>query len=195
MIDNRQVFVADHAWRQRAVRAGTAAAGALLLGWLVAIVIGGLGFGSLPGLPFAGGGEKERVGAPVQLERPKPSSTGASSAGAPALRRSQQVSGDHGASAAQSPGSPAQSAPGTGGSGGGAPSTNGTSGPPGQGGSVPGSTTSTGNGRGPPAIKPVGGRGAPAVNPSGKVPGANAHGSNLNAGRTNAGGDGVGKLK
>lgn len=48
----RPVFVADHPWRHRAANAALATAALLLLVWLMAIVAGALGFGSLPALPL-----------------------------------------------------------------------------------------------------------------------------------------------
>ncbi|HEX8959260.1 MAG TPA: hypothetical protein VF770_05510, partial [Solirubrobacterales bacterium] len=55
-IAERAIFVADRPWRQWAVSAAVALAGALLLAWLAVIVAGALGFGSLPTLPFVSGG-------------------------------------------------------------------------------------------------------------------------------------------
>src|SRR5436190_9701769 len=53
-MESGPVFVAEHPWRGRALRAATAAAALLLSAWLVAIVVGALGFGSLPGVPLSG---------------------------------------------------------------------------------------------------------------------------------------------
>ena len=54
---DRPVFVAEHRRRERAVRAVLVLLGALLLAWLVALIAGALGLGSLPPLPVSGGGD------------------------------------------------------------------------------------------------------------------------------------------
>jgi hypothetical protein len=54
---DRPVFVAEHRRRERAVRAALVLLGALLLVWLVALIAGALGLGSLPPLPVSGGGD------------------------------------------------------------------------------------------------------------------------------------------
>src|SRR5437763_13892470 len=68
------VFVAEHPWRRRGLRAGVVGSGVLLAAWLLAVVIGALGFTSLPGVPFDRGG-----GSPPQAAatpRPKPATPG-----------------------------------------------------------------------------------------------------------------------
>lgn len=185
-IDQQPVFVADHGWRQRAVKAGTAAATALLLAWLVAIVIGALGFGSLPNVPFTGEDSDPRGsnGTPSQrAETPgsqSTSTTNSRTSGSTQSRPGEQQ---------QTPSSSnqTQAAAGTGGSAGGG-STAAAS--PARSATIPGSVKSNGKGRGAPTTQPAGGRGAPTVNPSGTTPGANAHRSNPNVGGANAGGNG-----
>jgi len=54
------VFVTNKPWRGRGVSIAVALTGALLLSWLAAILAGALGFGSLPGVPLAGGGTHAR---------------------------------------------------------------------------------------------------------------------------------------
>jgi hypothetical protein len=90
----RPVFVADHPWRPRVVSAAIALVGALLLGWLVAIVMGAVGFGSLPALPFTehGKGSSAAIGS-----RPNSNALrrGAAGVGTPdMLRREDRVGSD-----------------------------------------------------------------------------------------------------
>src|SRR4051794_7554494 len=59
------IFVADHPWRGRGVRAAVAIGAVLLVAWVVAIVAGALGFGSLPGLPLTGGASQAESAAPT----------------------------------------------------------------------------------------------------------------------------------
>jgi hypothetical protein len=66
---DRPVFAADRRWRQRSVNAVLGLGGALLVGWLVALIAGALGLGSLPALPLTGGGS-ETAAAP--RSRPQP---------------------------------------------------------------------------------------------------------------------------
>jgi hypothetical protein len=68
---DRPVFVAEHSWRERAVRAALGVLAALLLVWLLALIAGALGFGSLPPLPASGG--DDTGSAPSQSE-PSPAS-------------------------------------------------------------------------------------------------------------------------
>ena len=65
---DRPVFFAEHSWRERAVRAALGLLAALLLVWLLALIAGALGFGSLPPLPASGG--DDTGSAPSQSEPP-----------------------------------------------------------------------------------------------------------------------------
>jgi hypothetical protein len=175
---DQPVFVADHPWRGRAVKAAIAAAALLLLGWLVAIVIGALGFGSLPGIPFAegdgnGGSASSAPGHPTAGSAPPgPASPSAVNRGAAGAGTTAAGGAGAQGAAGQSPaGSPSAAAP--------SPSAPAPT-------AIPGSGHSNGQGRGAPTTQPQGGRGAPEVNPSGRDPGANAKGSNPNAGGANA---------
>jgi hypothetical protein len=182
-MDSRPIFVAEHAWRGHAVKAAIAATALLLLAWLVAIVIGALGFGSLPGVPLtgddAGGGAKSTLGS--QPKRAEPATVESASSLAPASG----VGAGQGSTGGAVNGAQNHVSTGTGGS---ANSGSANATPPQAGSTIPGSSKSNGQGRGAPVTKPTGGRGAPDVNPTGKVPGANAGGSNPNAGGANAGG-------
>jgi hypothetical protein len=57
VVDERPVFVTDRPWRKRAVAMATAAAGALLLIWLMGVLAGALGLGHLGPLPLWGAGK------------------------------------------------------------------------------------------------------------------------------------------
>jgi hypothetical protein len=84
------VFVAEHSWRERAVRAVVGVLVALLLVWLLALIAGALGFGSLPPLPASGGGDTD---SPPSRSQPSPASTravpgkGTEAPGSPAAAR------------------------------------------------------------------------------------------------------------
>jgi hypothetical protein len=66
IVAERPIFLAEGPWRRRAVAAATAAVGALLLVWLVAIVAGALGFGPLGSLPLLGAGRSDHsAGSPA----------------------------------------------------------------------------------------------------------------------------------
>jgi hypothetical protein len=54
---DQPVFVAEHRWRERSVRAVLALLAALLVVWLLALIAGALGLGSLPPLPISTGGD------------------------------------------------------------------------------------------------------------------------------------------
>lgn len=188
-MEGRPVFVAEHPWRGRAVIAAAVAVGLLLGAWLLAIVFGALGFGSLPGVPFSGDDSHHSADAPKAKPEPVSARTAAAealhSAGAPSLK----AGGDSGQG--QSSGSGGSSDP----SAGSSPAAAGVTaaGPAQPAGTVPGAAKSNGNGRGPPATSPSGGRGAPVATPSGKIVAADAKGANPNAGGANAGGNGNGK--
>jgi hypothetical protein len=183
-MDSRPIFVAEHAWRSHAVKAAIAATALLLLAWLVAIVIGALGFGSLPGVPLTGddgGGAKRTLGS--EPKRAEPATVESASSLAPASGVG--VGAAQGSTGGAVNDAQNHRSTGTGGS-----ANSGNATPPQAGSTIPGSSKSNGQGRGAPVTKPTGGRGAPDFNPSGKVPGANAGGSNPNAGGANAGGGG-----
>lgn len=190
-MESQPVFVAEHAWRGRAVKAAIAAAALLLLAWLVAIVIGAFGFGSLPGVTFAGddrggGGVNRAHGAPGST----PQGTGAADAeSAPGALPSSGAGSEGTLAGSGGSGTQDQAPEG----GGGSANSGGAAVTPAQvPKTIPGSSKSVGNGRGAPPTKPIGGRGAPDVNPSGRVPGADAGGANPNAGGANADGNGNG---
>ena len=176
---DQPVFVADHPWRGRAVKAAIVAAALVLLGWLVAIVIGALGFGSLPGIPFTegdgNGGSASSApghrGAGSALRPGRASISGVKGGAAGARTTAPSGSGAQGATGQSPAGSPSAAAPSQ-------PAPAPTA--------IPGSGHSNGQGRGAPTTQPQGGRGAPDANPSGRDPGANAKGSNPNAGGANA---------
>src|SRR4051812_9374775 len=88
----RSVFVAEHPWRRRGVWAAGAVVAMLLAAWLVAIVVGALGFGSLPALPLVPNDESPSNAAPATSQpappggskaRPVDSDTATLSTGAP----------------------------------------------------------------------------------------------------------------
>jgi hypothetical protein len=109
---DRSVFVAEHGRRERAVRAALVLLGALLLAWLVALIAGALGLGSLPPLPVSGGGDGGS-GSSSQSGSPPPSvraaadndaaATGSAVAGLP--------EGHSGSAVTQQPAHPSQDAP------------------------------------------------------------------------------------
>jgi hypothetical protein len=101
---DRPVFVADHRWRQRFVGAAIALVGALLLGWVAAVITGALGFGNLPALSFTG-----EVKEPAAAIGSKPDSPGQGAAGGVATRDSLTISRPKGQM-----GSDPRSAPGAG---------------------------------------------------------------------------------
>jgi hypothetical protein len=96
---DRPVFVAEHSWRERAVRAALGLLVALLLVWLLALVAGVLGFGNLPPLPASGNGD---TGSAPSRSEPPPASTRA------APRASTEAPGS---SAAAPPGGQPQTVP------------------------------------------------------------------------------------
>jgi hypothetical protein len=52
---DRPVFVADRGFRQALTQATIVLGAALLAGWLIALIVGALGWGRLPGVPYVGG--------------------------------------------------------------------------------------------------------------------------------------------
>jgi len=157
------VFVAEHPWRRRTLRAAVAAGGALLLAWLVAVVIGALGFGSLPAVPF---GSND-----VQ---PKTASEQSAKPAAPT-----HVAKQHSSAAAQPNGSKENRANGPG-----SRSTSKSGSATGGSGSATGGSGSATGGHHAAATT------SPTVSPGTSGSGAvNAHGANPNAGGTNAGGN------
>jgi hypothetical protein len=150
-----------------ALRAAVLALGVMIAVWLIALVLGALGFGGLPLLDF-GGAKKPSpppVKAPatpkhhVQTHHPlTATSTAKSLAGAGTTPGGRSTAGGGGGA------SPGTSAPAAGGG-----VTGGTGGSSGSG----SGSGSSGNGRGKPTEPATGGRGAPAVTPNGKhVPGS-----------------------
>ncbi|MDX6652920.1 MAG: hypothetical protein QOJ38_1701 [Solirubrobacterales bacterium] len=151
-----------------ALRAGVLALGVMIAVWLIALVLGALGFGGLPLLDF--GGTKKP--APPAVRKPAPSkhhlqkhhlSTATSTAralpgiGAATGRRSTTQAGGGASPGASAPAGGGGATGGTGSSGSGGGSGSGSS----------------GNGRGKPTEPATGGRGVPAVTPNGKhVPGS-----------------------
>jgi hypothetical protein len=109
---DRPVFVAEHRRRERAVRAALVLLGALLLAWLVALIAGALGLGSLPPLPVSGAGDGAS-GSSSQSAPPPASvraatdndaaATGSAVAGLP--------EGHSGSAVTQHPAQPSQDAP------------------------------------------------------------------------------------
>jgi hypothetical protein len=178
-LTNRPVFVAEQPWRGRAVRAGVAAAGLLLLGWLVAIVIGALGFGSLPAVAVTSGAEGR--GSTSQARTQTPNAKHAESASSVASVRS--TTSRSTGSSGQNVGIQSETPNSRGGPGGSVATTQTQTQ---SAATIPGSIGSSGNGRGAPTTKPVGVRGAVTTTPSGNRPGDNAHGSNPNADGSNA---------
>jgi hypothetical protein len=206
---DRPVFAADRRWRQRFVSAGLGLGGALLLGWLVALVAGALGFGRLPALPFAGGGSETASGlesrsqsigpehgavgqgskAPRPLSRARPGS----GAGQPPTAAKHTSAAGRGEAGPVAPAAVGHISP----AGAGAPHSAGnvdsaTSAPAGAGNGSPagnGGGAVTGAGAGASASTPssTAARGAPAVTPSGReVPSgsgpSNEHGAAGEAG-------------
>jgi len=108
---DRPVFVAEHRRRERAVRAALVLLGALLLAWLVALIAGALGLGSLPPLPVSAGGDggsssSSQSASPPPSVRPATddaAATGSAVAGLP--------EGHSGSAVTRHPAQPSQDAP------------------------------------------------------------------------------------
>jgi len=180
------IFVADDPWRGRAVRAAGAIGAVLLATWVVAIVAGALGFGSLPGVPLTGGGSPVKsapatTGAAGGASAAKSGSGAAGRPGvapaADAARTTSTGTAPGSKSGAQSP----AAGPATGGTGTVAgQGTGGTATAP----TPPSSTTAPGNGSA--SAPTASGGGPPTATPSGNTPATNAHGANPNADGANA---------
>jgi len=194
------VFVTEHPHRRVLVRAAVISGAVLLVAWLIALVLGALGFGTLPGLPFVGGGNQAPADSASAPRVPVPASIKAEPARPTAGDSAAAASSANGSEPASAPGhaapdtgsgaaSPGSGAPSSSPSGGSASPASPTTVAPTNGGS---GGTGSSNGRGAPAEKPVGGRGAPSVNPAGHAPGGNAHGANPNAAASAAAAGGKG---
>jgi hypothetical protein len=160
------VFVAEHPWRRRALGAAVAAGGALLLAWLVAVVIGALGFGSLPAVPFGNDDQSKtaseqsaKPAAPTHVAKKHSSSAAAQPNGS----KENRANGSGSRSSSQSGSATGGSGSATGGSG-----------------------SATGGSGGHHAAATISPTVSPGTSGSGAV---NAHGANPNAGGTNAGGN------
>lgn len=191
------VFVTERPHRRVVMRAAVISGAMLILAWLIALILGALGFSTLPGLSLAGGSDPAPAGT---TSAPRTGPAGSTNY-APAVRAGAKPTargGPPARSAARDPKSTSASmgtASGSDAASGGSGSTSGSAaggatsyGPGTTGDSASGGSTGTGsasdsagNGRGAPTEAPSGGRGAPDTNPVGQVTDGNAHALNPNA--------------
>jgi hypothetical protein len=171
------VFVAEHPRRKRALHAAVATGGALLLAWLVAVVIGALGFGSLPGVPFGSNDDQPQTASEHSAKPAGPGAKKHPSSSAAAQANGSKRNGTNGS-----------------GSGSGSKSSSATAGHHGTATASPPVSIGTSNAHGanPYAgganaggISATAGGAKPTSTPSGTAPGAYAHGANPNAGGAN----------